>query len=176
MPECSGRCGGEESERITQRRGGHRGARRRWRHAGGQKILEVQKFKRLMRSKSKIRAVVALTLAVVAACLIAAVFLRAQEQPTAAATNASTVKIEVHADRSEGAWRNIWNFWGYDEPNYTYAANGKKLLREFAQLSAEPVYVRVHNLFTTGDGSPALKWGSTNIYTEDASGKPVYDF
>ena len=75
-----------------------------------------------------------------------------------------------------GAWRIIWNFWGYDEPNYTYAANGKKLLREFAQLSPEPVYIRVHNLFTSGDGSASLKWGSTNVYTEDASGKPVYDW
>ena len=25
-------------------------------------------------------------------------------------------------------------------------------------------------------GSPALKWGSTNAYTEDANGKPVYDW
>ena len=29
---------------------------------------------------------------------------------------------------------------------------------------------------TTGDGTPALKWGSTNAYTEDASGKPVYNW
>ncbi|MBV8515479.1 MAG: beta-xylosidase, partial [Acidobacteria bacterium] len=76
----------------------------------------------------------------------------------------------------EGAWQTIWNFWGYDEPNYTYAANGKKLLREFAQLSPEPVYIRVHNLFTSGDGNASLKWGSTNVYTEDAAGKPVYDW
>ncbi|HEY4905863.1 MAG TPA: hypothetical protein VIH74_00310, partial [Candidatus Acidoferrum sp.] len=127
-----------------------------------------------MRAKTKIRAVIAL--AVVAACLVAAVFLRAQEQPTAAATDASTVKIEVHADHTLGTWQNIWNFWGYDEPNYTYAVNGKKLLREFAQLSPEPGYVRVHNLFTTGDGTASLKWGSTNVYTEDAAGKPVYDW
>jgi xylan 1,4-beta-xylosidase len=129
-----------------------------------------------MRSKTKIRAVVALTLAVVASCLVAVVFLRAQEQPTPAATDARTVKIEVHADHTLGTWQNIWNFWGYDEPNYTYAASGKKLLREFAQLSPEPVYVRVHNLFTTGDGTASLKWGSTNVYTEDAAGKPVYDW
>ncbi len=29
---------------------------------------------------------------------------------------------------------------------------------------------------TTGDGTPALKFGSTNAYTEDSSGKPVYDW
>ena len=28
----------------------------------------------------------------------------------------------------------------------------------------------------TGDGTPALKWGSTNAYTEDLNGKPIYDF
>jgi xylan 1,4-beta-xylosidase len=86
------------------------------------------------------------------------------------------VTIHVHADQSEGPLRPIWNFWGYDEPNYTYAANGKKLLRELAALSPEPVYIRTHNLFTTGDGTAALKWGSTNVYTEDANGGPVYSW
>ena len=70
----------------------------------------------------------------------------------------------------------IWNYFGYDEPNYTYSSNGKKLLGELATLSPKPVYVRVHNLLTTGDGSASLKWGSTNIYTEDAAGKPVYSW
>ena len=36
--------------------------------------------------------------------------------------------------------------------------------------------MRVHNLLTSGDGKHALKWGSTNVYTEDAAGKPVYDW
>jgi xylan 1,4-beta-xylosidase len=31
-------------------------------------------------------------------------------------------------------------------------------------------------LLNTGDGTPALKWGSTNAYTEDAQGNPVYDW
>jgi xylan 1,4-beta-xylosidase len=29
---------------------------------------------------------------------------------------------------------------------------------------------------TSGDGSYALKWGSTNMYSEDKDGKPVYDW
>ena len=33
------------------------------------------------------------------------------------------------------------------------------------ELSPEPVRVRTHNLLTSGDGTPALKWGSTNAYT-----------
>jgi xylan 1,4-beta-xylosidase len=125
-----------------------------------------------MRSKAKTRVVAGLGLALVAVCLVAAGFLRAKGQ----STDANAVKIEVRADRSLGAWRNIWNFWGYDEPNYTYAVNGRKLLREFAELSPDPVYIRVHNLFTSGDGTGSLKWGSTNVYTEDSSGKPVYDW
>jgi xylan 1,4-beta-xylosidase len=87
-----------------------------------------------------------------------------------------SVSIHVHADQLEGAIPPIWNFFGYDEPNYTYAANGKKLLSELAALSPVPVYVRVHNLLTTGDGSASLKWGSTNVYTEDAAGNPIYSW
>ena len=87
-----------------------------------------------------------------------------------------TVSIHVRADQSEGPTHPVWNNWGYDEPNYTYAPNGKKLLSEFAALSPVPVYIRVHNLFTTGDGSASLKWGSTNVYSEDAAGNPVYSW
>jgi xylan 1,4-beta-xylosidase len=70
----------------------------------------------------------------------------------------------------------IWAWFGYDEPNYTTAPNGKKLLSEIAALSPVPVHVRTHNLMTSGDGSYALKWGSTNMYTEDKDGRPVYDW
>ena len=70
----------------------------------------------------------------------------------------------------------MWAFFGHDEPNYTYMKDGRKLLSELAALSPVPVYVRAHNLLTTGDGTPALKWGSTNAYTEDAAGKPAYDW
>ena len=70
----------------------------------------------------------------------------------------------------------MWAWFGHDEPNYTYMKDGKKLLSELAALSPTPVFVRTHNLLTTGDGTPALKWGSTNAYTEDAQGRPVYDW
>jgi xylan 1,4-beta-xylosidase len=86
------------------------------------------------------------------------------------------VSIHVRADQADGSIQPIWNYWGYDEPNYTYAPNGKKLLSELAALSPVPVYIRVHNLLTTGDGSASLKWGSTNVYTEDRAGKPIYDW
>jgi xylan 1,4-beta-xylosidase len=89
---------------------------------------------------------------------------------------APDVDIQVHADQSDGPLPPIWNYFGYDEPNYTYAPNGKKLLGELAALSPVPVHIRVHNLLTTGDGSASLKWGSTNVYTEDAQGNPVYSW
>lgn len=86
------------------------------------------------------------------------------------------VSVEVHADQIGEAISPVWNYFGYDEPNYTYAANGKKLLGELAALDAAPVYIRVHNLFTSGDGSPSLKWGSTNVYSENASGNAIYSW
>lgn len=86
------------------------------------------------------------------------------------------VSIRVQADQSQGQLSAIWTYFGYDEPNYTYAANGKKLLSELAALAAAPVYIRVHNLLTTGDGTASLKWGSTNVYSDDASGRPIYSW
>ena len=89
---------------------------------------------------------------------------------------AQRIVIKVHADQPDGSMIPIWNYFGYDEPNYTYAPNGRKLLGELAALSPVPVYIRTHNLLTTGDGSASLKWGSTNVYTEDAAGEPAYSW
>ena len=70
----------------------------------------------------------------------------------------------------------VWAWFGYDEPNYTYMKDGKKLLSELSALSPVPVHIRAHNLLTSGDGVPALKWGSSNAYTENADGSPVYNW
>jgi xylan 1,4-beta-xylosidase len=86
------------------------------------------------------------------------------------------VSIEVNLTKIKAPMQPIWAFFGYDEPNYTYMKDGKKLLTEISQFSKMPVYVRAHSLLVTGDGEAALKWGSTNAYTEDAQGKPVYDW
>lgn len=86
------------------------------------------------------------------------------------------VHLEVDVARTAGPLKPIWSFFGHDEPNYTYMKDGPKLLSELAALSPVPVYMRVHSLLVTGDGEAALKWGSTNAYTEDASGKPIYDW
>src|SRR6185503_7547991 len=84
--------------------------------------------------------------------------------------------IHVDLNKEIAPMKPVWAWFGYDEPNYTYMKDGKKLLSEIAALSPVPVYVRAHNMLTTGDGKAALKWGSTNAYTEDANGNPVYNW
>jgi xylan 1,4-beta-xylosidase len=86
------------------------------------------------------------------------------------------VTIGVDTSKIKGEMHPVWRFFGYDEPNYTYMKDGKKLLSELAALSPAPVYVRTHNLLTSGDGTPALKWGSTGAYSEDAQGRPHYNW
>ncbi len=87
------------------------------------------------------------------------------------------VVIHVDAQKRTGTYRAIWNYFGADEPNYTYARNGTLLLRELSAIHpAIPVYFRPHNLLTTGDGHGSLKWGSTNVYTEKPDGTAVYDW
>ena len=88
----------------------------------------------------------------------------------------ATATIDVDLKKELGPMSPVWAWFGHDEPNYTYMKDGRKLLSELAALSPVPVYMRVHNLLTTGDGTPALKWGSTNAYTEDANGNPVYNW
>ncbi|HEY4329095.1 MAG TPA: beta-xylosidase [Phycisphaerae bacterium] len=102
-----------------------------------------------------------------------------QAQTTPAATAPVAVTITIDASKSTGKLNPIWRWEGYDEPNYTYYPNGKKLISQFQgdkNSSFGPAYFRAHNLLVTGDGTPKPKWGSTNIYTEDAQGKPVYSW
>lgn len=105
------------------------------------------------------------------ACAIGIQHVIYAQQTTPAVTN-----ISVDVSKPVGDMKPIWAWFGHDEPNYTYMKDGRKLLTELSQLSPVPVYMRVHNLLTSGDGTPALKWGSTNIYTEDAKGNPVYNY
>ena len=110
--------------------------------------------------------------------IIAIVFFLVSSVPysTTSQNNDQPVKISIDLAKEKGDMVPIWAWFGYDEPNYTYMKDGKKLLSEIAALSPVPVYVRAHCLLCTGDGTPALKWGSTNAYTEDANGNPVYNW
>ena len=87
-----------------------------------------------------------------------------------------SASISVDLAKPIGNMYPMWAWFGYDEPNYTYMKDGKKLLSELSALSPVPVFVRTHNLLTTGDAEAALKWGSTNAYTEDAAGNPIYNW
>jgi len=86
------------------------------------------------------------------------------------------VAIRVDTRNTIAPMSPIWAWFGYDEPNYTYMPDGLELLSDLQAASPVPVHVRAHNLLTSGDAMPALKWGSTNAYTEDAAGRPVYDW
>lgn len=100
------------------------------------------------------------------------------QPPPPPASTEKPVAIKVDLARPVGGYNPIYSWFGYDEGNYTTMHDGKRLLRELHDLSPVPVYIRAHHLLTSGKGEAdaELKWSSTNVYTEDASGKPVYDF
>ena len=86
------------------------------------------------------------------------------------------VNVSVDATAPGTPLERVWPFHGYDEINYTTALEGRALLGAVAAAHTAPVHVRSHFLLNTGDGTPALKWGSTNVYTEDAGGNPIYSW
>src|SRR5437868_8933694 len=86
------------------------------------------------------------------------------------------VHVQVDLRRAAGEWKPVWRFFGADEPNYAYMTNGQKLLGELGELSPDSVFFRTHNLLTSGDGTPALKWGSTGAYAQEPGGAAVYSW
>src|SRR4029079_15267258 len=52
------------------------------------------------------------------------------------------VTITIEAGKLQGELRPIWRFFGYDEPNFTYMKDGKKLLTELSQLGPQTVFIR----------------------------------
>ncbi len=96
--------------------------------------------------------------------------------PAAFAQAASTT-ITVDATAAGTPLEPIWAYHGYDECNYTTTTDGKALLQTLgATQPTPPPHIRSHFLLNTGDGVPSFKWGSTNVYTTDAMGNPVYDW
>src|ERR1043165_4951719 len=85
------------------------------------------------------------------------------------------VTIRVDAAQTHGPLKPIYRFFGADEPNYATMKDGRRLLKDIGELGEPQEYFRAHNLLTSGDGTPALKWGSTDVYNEDAQGNPIYD-
>jgi xylan 1,4-beta-xylosidase len=104
--------------------------------------------------------------------------------PSTALAQTAAVTISVDATAAGTTLEKVWPFHGYDEVNYTTTAEGKALLDTLGKMGRTgktgtidtAPYVRTHFLLNTGDGTPSLKWGSTNVYTEDAAGNPVYSW
>ena len=88
----------------------------------------------------------------------------------------TAVDVNVNLNRKVGAYSPIYSWFGYDESNYSTTRNGQALLHQLHDLSPVPVYIRAHFLLASGDGKPELKWSSSNVYTEDANGNPVYSW
>ncbi|MHC4346809.1 MAG: GH39 family glycosyl hydrolase, partial [Planctomycetota bacterium] len=88
----------------------------------------------------------------------------------------SAVSIQVDATQRGRPLKHVWQYYGYDEANYTTTPNCMALMRTVAQINPEPVYLRQHFLLNSGDGIASPKWSSTNVYTEDENGRPVYDW
>lgn len=86
------------------------------------------------------------------------------------------VTFEIDACETTGDLEHSWKFIGYDECNYTYMPEGMDLLKKFASLGDAPYFFRTHFMFCTGNGHPTMKFGSTNLYSEDAEGNPVYNY
>jgi len=97
-------------------------------------------------------------------------------QPAAQDLSPAQISIGVDLAKPLGPYTPIYRWFGYDESNYTTMKYGMQLLGELHDLSPVPVYIRAHHLLTSGNGVAELKWSSSNVFSLDANGKPVYDF
>lgn len=94
---------------------------------------------------------------------------------------AREVNISVSASKILGDLPPVARFFGCDEPNYATYPDGRAVLSHLGNLGPHQTYFRTHNLLTTcdppSDTTPhRLKWGCTDAYTEDAEGRPIYNF
>ncbi|KAF2104908.1 xylan 1,4-beta-xylosidase [Rhizodiscina lignyota] len=93
------------------------------------------------------------------------------------AVTARQVSIQVDVGQSMGPYVPTARFFGADEPDYAFYPDGSATLNDLGHLGPHQTYFRTHNLLTTGNGlETTLKFGSTNIYTEDAEGNPIYNY
>ncbi len=86
--------------------------------------------------------------------------------------------VTIHVDTGVKGkpLRHVWQYFGYDECNYTTTPHAKDLMSTLSDINPEQVYLRQHFLLASGDGKPSLKWSSSNVYTEDSAGNPVYEW
>jgi hypothetical protein len=66
------------------------------------------------------------------------------------------VKVNVDATRKGEPLKHVWQYYGYDECNYTTTPDCKALMKTVAAINPEPVYLRQHFLLNSGDGIASL--------------------
>jgi xylan 1,4-beta-xylosidase len=110
------------------------------------------------------------------ACWIGAATLVAGLVMWPRATAGQVVSVQVDATQRGERVKPVWPYYGFDECNYTTSADCIDLMQAVARMNDQPVHIREHFLLNSGDGTAALKWGSTNVYMEDANGRPVYSW
>ncbi len=98
----------------------------------------------------------------------------APSDPDAPHVRTASVRVDAAADQGELV--RIWESVGYDEINWTYTPTGKRLLQKFRAAGDRPFHIRPHYVFCSGTGFGIPHWGNGNVYHEDASGTPYYDF
>ncbi|CAF1470843.1 unnamed protein product, partial [Rotaria sordida] len=85
--------------------------------------------------------------------------------------------ITIDCENVIGDLKHIWTSIGFDEINWSYTERGKNLLKILKnEVIRRPYYIRNHNAFTSGNCLSSPAHGSTNIYTEDDHGNPIYNF
>jgi xylan 1,4-beta-xylosidase len=104
--------------------------------------------------------------------LIFAIFLI----PSLVQAQSPIISVKVDASKPGKPLKHVWQYYGYDECNYTTTPDCIDLMKTVAQINSEPVYLRQHFLLNSGDGTASPKWGSTNVYTENADDEPVYNW
>ena len=82
------------------------------------------------------------------------------------------MNIRVDAAKELGAWLEVAVLRA-DEPNYALARRMGACSVNLANLPKQ--FIFAHNLLCTGDGTPALKWGSTGVHREGRGGTAIYD-
>jgi len=93
-----------------------------------------------------------------------------------ASAQSDVISVYVDATQRGEPLQHVWSYYGYDECNYTTVPDCIDLMKTVASINAQPVHLRQHFLLNSGEGKAILKWGSTNIYTEDKDGRPVYSW
>ncbi len=93
----------------------------------------------------------------------------------AASVMAQNVVMTVDGTVAGTPLKEVWSWHGYDEGNYTNTQPSKDLLQTIVGNSHDPVYIRAHFLLNNSSGTPGLKWGSTDVYTEP-NGVPTYNW